>query len=103
MRSPSRTADTLGDQPGQKLAEPTNEALEHDRAERPPIAFLAIPLLKEDFWGDLNDQRWTEALTHVVWRPDRGVCQLPPIGLPRRDVLLVRHREVDRVDHDRVA
>lgn len=36
----------------------TDEAFEHDRAKRPPVALVTIPLLQEDFWCD------------VIWRSD---------------------------------
>lgn len=38
-----------------------DQALEHDRAERPPVALVAVPLLEEDLGGD------------VVWRADGRV------------------------------
>ena len=36
----------------------TDQAFEHDCAERPPVALVTVPLLQEDFWCD------------VIWRSD---------------------------------
>jgi hypothetical protein len=53
----------------------SNQALEHDRTQRPPIALLAVPTHHEHLGRD------------IVWRPHSRECLLS-IGHP---ILLERH------------
>ena len=46
-----------------------DEAFEHDGAQRPPVAFVAVTLLVEDFWCD------------VVGCANGGVCLFPRMEL----------------------
>jgi hypothetical protein len=41
--------------------------------------------------------------THIVGGTDGRIRQLSTIRLPRRNVLLARHGQVDRIHHDRVS
>lgn len=67
-----------------------DQTFKHDRAQRPPVALLAVPLLEEDLGRD------------VIRRADRRVGEFAPVRLPRRDRIFRIDRQVDRVDHDRV-
>jgi hypothetical protein len=40
--------------------------------------------------------------THIIGSPDSRIGQLSPVGLPRSDIPLGSHLQVDRVDHDAV-
>lgn len=67
------------------------EALEHDRSERPPIAFVAVTLLQEDFWRN------------VVRSSHGRVGELSPVCLPSRNRILATQSQRDRVDCHRVS
>ena len=89
-----------------------DEALEHDRAERPPVALVAVPLLHEDFrrnvvrrahGGVRLDENKLSALRPS---PETDGCQtahqFPTVSLPRRNLVLAGHRKVDGVNHDTI-
>jgi hypothetical protein len=40
--------------------------------------------------------------THIIGSPHSRIGQLSPVGLPRSDIPLGSHLQVDRIDHDAV-
>lgn len=69
---------------------PTDEALEHDGSQRPPIAIKRVALAGEDFGGD------------VVRGSDSRVSHDPTGFSPVVDLRPVAHSEVDLINGDRV-
>lgn len=70
---------------------PTDKALKHDGAQRPPIAFVGVPLAAKDLRRD------------VVWSSDRRVCHDAPGFTPGVDLSAVAHCKVDLIEGDGVA
>lgn len=65
---------------------PADQALEHDRANTPPIATLIVALATEDFRGN------------VIRCANSRVSKLPARLAPCVDLVAVRHCELDLID-----
>lgn len=70
---------------------PSNKTFKHDSSERPPIAFLAITVVEEDFRRD------------IIRCTDSRVSHEPPGLTPCINLVPVGDGQVDSVDHDGVA
>lgn len=70
---------------------PTDNTLEHDGAQRPPITFVGVPLTAKDLGRD------------VIRRSDCRVGHDAPRFTPRVDLSAVAHCEVDLIEGDGVA
>ena len=65
---------------------PTDQALEHDRPNTPPVATKIVPLAAENLG------------CNVVWRTDGRIGELTPRLAPGIDLVAIGHRELDLVD-----
>ena len=70
---------------------PTNETLEHDSAQAPPIAIEAVSMACEDLGRN------------VVWGTNSGISHQSTTSSPVIDLSTVRDSQVDLVDGNRVS
>lgn len=70
---------------------PSNQALEHDSANTPPITSEVVTFAAEDL------------RRNVIWSTDCRVCQLSPRLTPSVDLVAVGDCKLDLVDGDRIS